>query len=163
MAYKKIDYLWAILRLSMGWIFLWPFLDKLFGLGFATEKASAWIVGGSPTLVFLSYATTGPFAILYQSIAGKVFVDWLFMIGLLLIGLALLSGVGVKIAGYSGALMLFLMWTAVLPPEHNPFLDEHIIYAIVLIVLTFVKSGHCLGFGKWWSKQRIVKKYSLLN
>jgi hypothetical protein len=24
---------WAVARLSMGWVFLWPFLDKPFGLG----------------------------------------------------------------------------------------------------------------------------------
>ncbi len=26
-------YLWALTRLCLGWTFLWPFLDKTFGLG----------------------------------------------------------------------------------------------------------------------------------
>ena len=147
----------------MGWIFLWPFLDKTFGLGFSTAKESAWIAGGSPTLGFLSFGTTGPFAPVYQAIAGNIFVDWLFMIGLLLIGIALLFGIGINIAGYSGTLMLFLMWTATLLPEHNPFLDDHIIYGLVLIGLTFVRSRNCLGFGKWWSKQKIVKAFPVLR
>ena len=42
-------YMWAIARLSLGWIFLWAFLDKLFGLGHETPSARAWIDGGSPT------------------------------------------------------------------------------------------------------------------
>jgi thiosulfate dehydrogenase [quinone] large subunit len=31
-------YLWGVLRLAMGWIFLWAFLDKLLALGFATGR-----------------------------------------------------------------------------------------------------------------------------
>src|SRR5688572_9064984 len=42
-------YLLAGVRLALGWVFLWAFLDKAFGLGFATSAARAWIDGGSPT------------------------------------------------------------------------------------------------------------------
>lgn len=153
----------GILRISMGWIFFWPFLDKLFGLGFATAPEHAWTAGWHPTYNFLTYGTKGPFAEFYQSIAGNVFVDWIFMIGLLFIGLALLLGVGVRIAGYTGALMLVLMYTAgYIWPEHNPFLDDHLIYAILMIVLTLAPTGNWLGFGKWWAKRKIVKKYKIL-
>lgn len=41
-------YLWAVTRLCLGWTFLWPFMDKLFGLGHETTAAHAWINGGSP-------------------------------------------------------------------------------------------------------------------
>jgi thiosulfate dehydrogenase [quinone] large subunit len=41
------------------------------------------------------------------------------MIGLAGIGIALIAGVGVRIAAVAGSLMLVLMWTAVLPPENN--------------------------------------------
>ena len=85
------------------------------------------------------------------------------MIGLLLIGLALIFGVGLRIATLTGSLMLGLMWLAALPPEHNPFLDEHIIYAVIMIGLTFVKSGHWFGFGKKWSKMKFVKKHPILQ
>lgn len=163
MSLKKNQIIWGFLRLGMGLIFLWAFFDKVFGLGFVTAKESAWLAGGSPTLGFLQFGTTGPFAAFYQNIAGNLIVDWIFMIGLLLIGLALILGVGVRIAGYAGALMMLLMWTAVLPPEHHPFLDEHIMYGIVLIGLTFVKSGHWIGFGKWWSRFNITKKYPMLE
>ena len=38
----------GLLRILMGWLFLWTFLDKTFGLGFATTAEKAWIAGGSP-------------------------------------------------------------------------------------------------------------------
>lgn len=128
-----------LLRLSMGWIFLWPFLDKTFGLGFATAKEAAWVVGGSPTTGFLTYATKGPFADMFQALAGNVFVDWLFMIGLLLIGLSLILGIFMRLAIFSGSLMLILMYLAVLPPDHNPVIDDHIIYPLVLLSFLWTK------------------------
>jgi len=163
MKYKKEQYIWAFLRLGIGLIFLWAFFDKVFGFGFSTSPDKAWLLGNSPTLGFLKFGTHGPFTSFYQGIAGNVFVDWLFMLGLLLIGLSLILGIGVKIAGYSGALMLFLMWTALLPPTNHPFLDEHIIYLIVMIGLATVKSGHLLGLGKLWCKTGLVKKYKFLE
>ena len=143
----------------MAWIFLWPFFDKLFGFWLSTTSENAWIAGGSPTSGFLSFATSGPFSEAFQSLAGSAFLDWVFMIGILLIGLALLLGIGIRLATISGSIFLFLIWLAVLPPEHNPFLDEHLIYIVILIGISIVKGGDYFGFGKWWSQTNIVKKY----
>ena len=46
-------YVWAGVRLALGWTFLWAFIDKLFGLGFATPEGKGWIDGGCPTKGFL--------------------------------------------------------------------------------------------------------------
>ena len=141
----------------MGWLFLWPFLDKLFGLGFATPPENAWIGGGSPSFGFLKFATSGPLAPLFQSLAGNPIVDWLFMLGLLLIGLALLVGIGVTIAGYSGAVLMLLMWLSRLPPENNPILDEHIVYLLVLIGLARMKAWQWIGWADGSLKrQRVI-------
>ena len=51
----------AVLRIATGLIFLWAFLDKLFGLGYATPRRQAWIDGGSPTQGFLNSGDVGPF------------------------------------------------------------------------------------------------------
>ena len=77
--YGASGYIWGILRIGMGWIFLWAFFDKLFGLGFATKAEGAWVNGGSPTFGFLNFASKGPLAEIYQSMAGNAVVDWLFM------------------------------------------------------------------------------------
>lgn len=149
---------WALLRILMGWIFLWAFLDKVFGLGFATSPDKAWLEGVSPTAGYLANATHGPLAGVFKAMAGMVVVDWLFMIGLLLIGLSLILGIGVRVAAYSGSVLLFLMFLAAsLPPEHNPIIDEHIIYILVLLLLARRPVGEWLGFGSWWAKQSIVK------
>lgn len=153
----------AVVRLALGWVFLWAFLDKLLGLGRATPSGSGWLDGGSPTDGFLSNAATGPFQGLYADIAGAGWADVLFMVGLLGIGVALMLGVAMRIACASGALLLVLMWTAVLPPENNPFMDDHLIYALVLIALVLVKAGHVLGLGQIWERIPLVQRYSALR
>src|SRR3989344_3783765 len=108
------------LRFIMSFIFLWAFFDKLFGLGFATTAEKAWINGGSPTTGFLSNAVKGPFADFFHSLAGVQAVDWLFMAGLLFIGLTFLFNKFVTLGGIAGIVMMIAMWLAVLFPENNP-------------------------------------------
>lgn len=162
-ATRYAPYVWAITRISLGWIFLWAFLDKTFGFGRGTPAEGAWIDGGSPTTGFLANAPTGPFQNLYNDLAGAAWADWLFMIGLAGIGIALILGVGVRIAAGAGVLMLVLMWTAVLPPANNPFMDDHLIYALVLIGLAMVSSGNVLGLGKRWSNTQLVRQHPALR
>jgi thiosulfate dehydrogenase [quinone] large subunit len=153
----------GLARIALGLTFLWAFLDKVFGLGFATESAKSWLNGGSPTLGFLKFGSHGPFAGVFQAMAGNPIVDWLFMMGLLLIGVSLVLGIGMKVAGYSGALLMLLMWSAVLPPKQNPVLDEHIIYLLLFLSFTQMPVGHWLGLGEWWSQTEIVKAYPFLK
>ena len=67
---RLADVVAAAIRLSIGWVFLWAFLDKTFGLGHETASKDAWLNGGSPTSGFLGFATKGPFSGLYHDIAG---------------------------------------------------------------------------------------------
>ncbi len=157
-----VRYIWAATRLCLGWTFLWPFMDKLFGLGHETASADAWLNGGNPTMGFLSHSA-GPFSGIYQSIAGAGVVNVLFMGGLLGIGVALLLGIAMRPACIAGATLLMLMWSASLPPENNLFMDDHIIYALVLIGLAAVGAGKTLGLGKWWSRTEVVQRYSWLG
>ncbi|KND49915.1 MAG: hypothetical protein AB197_00185 [Parcubacteria bacterium C7867-002] len=134
---KKIT---IALRLAMGFIFLWAFIDKTFGLGFATTAEKAWIQGGSPTYGFLSFAVKGPFTDFFHSLAGVALVDWLFMLGLLFVGVTLLLGKYVKWGCLAGMVMLFGMYLALLLPENNPVIDDHIIYILVLALLGSIDS-----------------------
>ncbi len=132
---KKEKIVMLLLRLSMSFIFLWAFFDKVFGLGFATKSGSAWIDGVSPTFGFLTYAVKGPFASFFHSLAGNVFVDWMFMLGLLFVGITLIFNKYVKWGCIAGGIMLMLMYTALLMPENNPIIDDHIIYTLVLALI----------------------------
>jgi thiosulfate dehydrogenase [quinone] large subunit len=154
-------YVWGVTRLFLGWTFLWPFLDKLFGLGHETPSAKAWIHGGSPTTGFLKGAV-GPFAGMYHSLAGLQAADWGFMLGLLAIGVALLLGIGTRIAAVSGTVLLVLMWSASLPPANNIFMDDHLIYAAVLVGLAIVSAGNTLGFGRQWTHTDLVRRHPWL-
>ena len=150
-------YVLAGIRISLGWVFLWAFLDKAFGLGFATPSERSWFNGGSPTNGFLSSAK-GPFSGFYQNIAGTGIADALFMTALLGVGLALLLGIGMRIAAGVGALLTVMMWTAVLPPTTNPFMDDHLVYAAILIVLALLGAGNTLGLGRQWAATPLVQR-----
>src|SRR3989344_2234299 len=98
------------LRFVMGFIFLWAFFDKVFGLGFATTSEKAWINGGSPTSGFLASAVRGPFADFFHSLSGVAAVDWLFMLGLLFVGLTLIFNKFVKWGCLAGVAIFLLMY-----------------------------------------------------
>jgi thiosulfate dehydrogenase [quinone] large subunit len=169
---------WAViglvgLRLALGFEFLWAFLDKTFGLGYSTSSAQAWINGGSPTKGFLSGANVGPFQGIFRSLAGVPGMDWLFMAGLLGVGLAFILGVAIRPAAVSGALLLALMWAAVWVPAKvaggqpsgstNPIVDEHIVGIFGFIVVGALASWGVGYLGRKWSSLRIVKSHSWLR
>lgn len=152
-----------LLRVSMGLIFLWAFFDKLLGLRYATAPDKSWLHGISPTYGFLKMATYGPFKPFFESLAGNPVVDWLFMLGLLGVGLALTLGIARKLSTLSGSLMFLLMYLAAFPPKNNPLIDDHIVYMFVLQVLLQVHSGETFGLAKWWEQTSLVKKFSFLR
>ncbi len=160
--YKHAWYALAVARIMLGFVFLWAFLDKTFGLGLATPAERSWISGGSPTTGFLSQGVNpdSPMLSFFQGLAGQAWVDWLFMLGLLGIGVALILGIGLRIAAVSGTLLLVLMWAAENPLENNPVVDDHLIYAAMLWVFAFSRREWSLA--NWWLKQKFVKKNSWL-
>jgi thiosulfate dehydrogenase [quinone] large subunit len=170
----------AVLRYGFGITFLWAFFDKLFALGFHTGWTTnpetgaetldrfgdaAWINGGSPTEGFLMFGVPedNPFKDFFTSMAGAAWADWLFMLGLLGIGLALTLGIGMRIAAGAGALLYMLMYAAVLPLENNPVVDDHLLGAISVIVLALTLSGDTWGAGKAWARTHLVRRYPALR
>jgi thiosulfate dehydrogenase [quinone] large subunit len=164
----------AALRISFGLTFLWAFLDKTLALGFSTGVSpdgattdrfgqAAWIHGGSPTQGFLAFGAKGPFEGLYHSIAGAGWANWLFMLGLLGIGIALTFGVAMRFAATAGAVMYMLMWTVALPPETNPVIDDHILGALTVVALALLGAGNTWGLGHRWSHIDAVERYPVLR
>jgi thiosulfate dehydrogenase [quinone] large subunit len=163
----------AAVRIGTGFLFLWAFLDKTFGLGYSTPSARAWIHGGSPTKGFLGSVSVGPFQSAFHSWAGTAWADWLFMLGLLGIGLALVLGVGVRIAALAGVVLVALMWFAVYPPAKytaagaptastNPFVDEHVMDALALIAIAAFGAANRIGLGALWAKLPFVERHPWL-
>ncbi|MGI5191612.1 hypothetical protein ACQEVI_25960 [Promicromonospora sp. CA-289599] len=155
-------YSFAGVRLLLAVEFLWAFGDKLFGWGLGTPTERAWINGGSPTAGYLG-GVEGPFAGFFGALAGNVVIDWLFMLGLLGIGLALALGIGMRIAAGAGALLMLLMWFASMPLENNPFVDYHLVDAVLLIGLAAFLAGDTFGLGKQWARLPLVKRFPVLR
>ena len=153
----------AVLRVAFGFTFLWAFVDKLFGLGYSTKSADSWLNGGSPTTGFLKFGAKGPFKGFYNSIAGDVWVNWLFMAALLALGVALILGIGMRLAGIGGVILYLMMWTVAMPPETNPVIDDHILGAISIAVLSLTMAGNTWGFGKAWAKTPLAEKFPILR
>lgn len=164
----------ASLRLLTGFVFLWAFLDKTFGFGYATASGKGWIDGGSPTRGFLGSVAVGPMESTFHAWAGDAWADWLFMLGLLGIGVAVMAGVALRPAAVAGTVMMVLMWSAEWPPakhlsdgspsmSSNPFLDYHIVYALVLIAVAAAGAGATWGLGRLWARFPIVRDHTWLR
>ena len=163
------------LRIAYGLTFLWAFFDKLLALGFHTGYdqegtldrfgPAAWINGGSPTEGFLQFGVNpdSPFAGFFNGLAGYAIVDWLFMLGLLGIGLALTFGVALRLGTISGFAMYLFMYAAIMLPENNPVLDDHLIGAIVMVVLALTLAGDTWGLGKTWARTHLVRRFGILR
>jgi thiosulfate dehydrogenase (quinone) large subunit len=166
----------AALRIGFGVTFLWAFFDKLLALGFGTGTnpetgavdrfgPDAWINGGSPTFGFLNFGVPAdnPFREFFNSLAGNVWIDWLFMLSLLGIGVALTLGVGMRLAAASGVVLYLMMWLASLPLENNPVVDDHVLGAISLVVLATTLAGDTWGLGKVWARTGLVRHNKVLR
>lgn len=139
----------AVLRIAISCVFLWPVLDKTLGLGYATPSERAWLNGGSPTTGYLS-SLEGPLSGPFVEMAGPA-TDWLFMLGMGLTGLALLLGVGTRVAAVSGTLLMALLWVTTWPVaagSNNPVVDDHVVTALVVVVVALTRAGETFGLGR---------------
>jgi thiosulfate dehydrogenase [quinone] large subunit len=180
--HRATSYVWGVLRLLIGFEFLWAFLDKLVGLGFATERADAWVNGGSPASGAVMYALKGPFVGFYETITGgqavvfgadgtpiggapvNAWVDWVYMGAMLLIGLGLMTGVMTRLAAIGGIVWMTIFYTATaIWPEFNPFVDEHVIAAVALVGIAIADAGRYLGLGGLWQRVPFVARHPILR
>lgn len=160
-AYLTTRHAWAAMRLTIGWLFLWTFADELLGLGFATEVG--WIDGGSPTFNLLAVSSHGLLEDIYVRPAGDAVVDALYMAAIGGAGLALLLGIGVRIAAAIGAAVHIVLWSTYLPPVSNPFIDEHIFQAVALIGIAIADAGATWGLGARWQRLELVRRNPVLK
>ncbi|MEO8262667.1 MAG: DoxX family protein [Pseudolysinimonas sp.] len=158
----------TVLRLATGFIFLWAFIDKTFGLGFSTPVERAWINGGTPSQGFLnSPAVVGPLKPFFASIASPL-SDALFMAGMLGIGLAVMLGIGLRVSAVAGSIIMVAMYLAEWPfgsnaDSTNPAVDYHIIYALALITVAVLAAGDTFGFGRIWRTLPFVRSHTWLR
>ena len=136
--------------------------------------ASVLLVAGIALVAAMpaTVASFGWFA--YAPLSGQMFLPGLVIqpwvaagialaaVGLLGIGLALILGIGMRVASVSGTLLLLLMYLAELPLVTNPIIDDHITMALTIIALTLLGAGSELGLGKAWKKIPFVQRNAWL-
>ena len=108
------------------------------------------INGGSPTYGFSNFGTQASHTgFLFDWMAPSApdsinFADVGFIVALLLLGVALMLGVGIgtRIAAIGGAvLMLFMFLAADVWPENNPVNSSHVVEMVVLLGIATVGPG----------------------
>lgn len=141
----KTDTAIVLLRLALGWMFLYAGLTKVVN--------PEWTAKG-----FLEHANT--FSGFYGWLASPnilPIVDLLNQWGLTLIGAALILGILVRCSSHLGALMMLLYYFPALKfpkvGEHAYLVDEHIIYITAFLVLASMSSNHI------WSLSGLFKSH----
>lgn len=139
-----------LLRLGIGWTFLYAGLTKVLN--------PEWTAAG-----YLKAAKTFPE--LYQWLSSSANIDWVNFLnkwGLTLVGAALILGLGVKIAGWAGAAIMLLYYFPVLVfPKigaNSYLVDEHIVYAFVLLTLAAMGSESTWGVYRWLKNKGWLEK-----
>lgn len=140
-------------RLSMGWIFIWSGFDKLI---------TDFSAGG-----FLASVSRGPlkdvFVDMGTSQTALDVIDPLVIWGQILIGFSLILGVFMRLGAFFGPVQMVMFYLPQLWPEHNPFLDDHIIYAGILALLGALGAGRILGIDYFLERTEIVRRWPVLK
>jgi uncharacterized membrane protein YphA (DoxX/SURF4 family) len=136
--------------MAIGWHFLYEGVAKIVTAGWSSQSYLA--------------NTSGFFSPFYHWLASSPvigLVDWLNIIGLILIGLALFLGIFVRFSAATGALLLILYYFAYPPfglsllsvsrESHLFIVDPLLLETVTLLFLTFYRSkgygiDHLLGY-----------------
>jgi thiosulfate dehydrogenase (quinone) large subunit len=140
------------LRMVMAWTFLYPGIRQVMSPDFN--------VAG-----FLNHTQTfhDVFSVLATAPLASV-VSILVAYGHLLIGLSLLTGFMVRISSSFGALLMVLYWMAhmdwpYIENKTNFIVDQHLVFAGVLIYLGAVAAGQIWGLDRWARQARFAQVY----
>jgi thiosulfate dehydrogenase [quinone] large subunit len=143
-------------RLAMGWVFLYAASHQVFVPG--------WSVAG-----FLN--STKTFHGVYSLFTGPAIAPVLsFLVGYghLLIGLSLVVGLMVRVSAVFGILLMLFYWTAhmdfpYISDTNNFLVDEHIVFAGVLVFLIVKHAGHVWGLDGWVENLDFFRRHANLK
>ncbi len=140
-----------LLRLSLGWFMFYAGITKVLN---PTWSAAGYLKGAKTFVGFYQWlASPGLLPI----------IDFVNEWGLTLLGLSLIFGVFVRLSSILGAVLMLLYYFPVLdfpyPNPHSYLVDEHIIYALVLLLLASLRAGRVWGLENWCSNLPICSKF----
>lgn len=149
---KESRFIVFLLRLFLGILIFYAGITKVLD---PKWSATGFLTG---------QATYGPFKEAFLVFANSRLVDFLVMWGLTLIGIALIIGLFVRLASFFGIILMILFYLPRLPPAPPSwYVEEHIIYATVFLLLVFTKSSRLLGLEKAFLKTKFAKRNPYLK
>lgn len=146
----------SILRIIIGWHFLYEGITKLFNPNWSSASylmESQWLFSGF-------------FHWLISNNTTLQIVDFLNIWGLILIGLFLFIGFFTRTAAIAGTLLLLLYYVASPPfayssipsTSHFYLINYNLIEAVVLIVLAVLPKNYMFGIQRWLSFYHLKRK-----
>ncbi len=152
---KSIQVSLFLLRLAMGWLMLYAGLTKIIN--------PSWSAAG-----YLENAKT--FTGLFAWLASPGNIGWINFVnewGLTLLGVSLILGVFVRFSSILGTVLMLLYYFPVLEfPKvgtHSYIVDEHIVYALVLVLFAAVRAGRYYGLENWCARLPVCVKFPRLR
>ncbi|RQG87980.1 DoxX family protein [Natrarchaeobius halalkaliphilus] len=150
------------LRLVMAWVFLQAGLAKWADGGWGDPLA--W---SSTDFLNNVVAETNPLYELFLWFDSyAAIVDPLVIVGQILIGLALLFGIGFRFAALMGAIQMLFFWTAAwnagllagFPVENGFFIDSSFVYMLLLFGLAAWGAGRLAGIDATLEETALVRE-----
>lgn len=144
-----------LLRISFGWLYFYAGITKIMN----PEWSSAGYLKGAKTFAGMYSWFTSPGIL--------PVVNFLNEWGLLLLGISLILGIGLRLTTVLGAALMVLYYFPGLTFPYignNSFLiDEHIIYALSLLLLGQLHAGRAWGLADWCARLPLCAKYPALR
>ncbi len=140
-----------LLRLAMGWVMLYAGITKLLD--------PQWTAAG-----YLRGAQT--FSSFFQRLASPANIGWVNVVnewGLTLLGISLILGIGVRFSSVLGAALMLLYYFPVLDfpriAPHSYLVDDHLVYALILLFFAAVRAGRVFGLEAWCAGLPICRQF----
>lgn len=131
----------TLLRVTTGWMMFYAGITKVLNPAWSAEG----YLGSAKTFPGLFAWFASPALLPYVNFVN----EW----GLTLLGVSLILGFGVRLTSVFGSVLMLLYYFPILdgwyPNAHSFMVDEHIIYAAVLLVLAAVRAGRVWGIDGW--------------
>ena len=144
-----------LLRISTGWLMFYAGITKVLN----PEWSAAGYLRDAKTFVGFFQWLTNPGILPIVNFVN----EW----GLTLLGISLILGIGVRLSSILGAILMLFYYFPILdfpyPNPHSFLVDEHIIYAFVLLLFASLRAGRVWGLENWCSNLPICSKFPRLR
>jgi thiosulfate dehydrogenase [quinone] large subunit len=139
----------------MGWLMFYAGITKVLN----PEWSAAGYLKGAKTFAGFYQWLTSPGLLPIVNFVN----EW----GLTLLGISLILGIGVRLSSILGAVLMLLYYFPVFdfpyPNPHSFIVDDHIIYAVVLLLFASLRAGRTWGLENWCSNLPICSKFPRLR